>query len=60
MNILKKITIKDLKLNKKRTIGTLVGIILSAALITVVVGMLFTMQNTLFKSTVNTIHTTKK
>lgn len=53
MNILKKITIKDLKLNKKRTIGTLVGIILSAALITVVVGMLFTMQNTLFKSTVN-------
>ena len=53
MNILKKLTIKDLKLNKKRTIGTLVGIILSSALITVVVGMLFTMQNTLFKSTVN-------
>ena len=53
MNILKKLTIKDLKLNKKRTIGTLIGIILSSALITVVVGMLFTMQNTLFKSTVN-------
>lgn len=53
MNILKKLTIKDLKLNKKRTIGTLVGIILSSALITVVVGMLFTMQNTLFKSTAN-------
>ena len=53
MNILKKLTIKDLKLNKKRTIGTLIGIILSSALITVVVGMLFTMQNTLFKNTVN-------
>lgn len=53
MNILKKLTIKDLKLNKKRTLGTILGILLSSALITVVVGMLFTMQNTLFKGTVN-------
>ena len=52
MNILKKLTIKDLKLNKKRTLGTILGILLSSALITVVVGMLFTMQNTLFKGTV--------
>ncbi len=36
MNVLKKLTIKDLKLNKKRTIVTIIGIILSVALITAV------------------------
>lgn len=33
MNILNKLTIKNLKLNKKRTIVTIIGIILSVALI---------------------------
>lgn len=50
MNILQKFTKKDLKLNKKRTIGTLVGIILATALITAVGGMAVTLQNSLFES----------
>ena len=33
MNILNKLTIKNLKLNKKRTIVTIIGIILSVALL---------------------------
>lgn len=36
MNLLNKLTIKNLKLNKKRTIVTIIGIMLSVALITVV------------------------
>ena len=36
MNLLNKLTIKNLKLNKKRTIVTIIGIILSVALITAV------------------------
>ena len=36
MNILKKLTIKNLKLNKKRTIVTIIGTMLSVALITAV------------------------
>ena len=53
MNILSKLTKRDLKLNKKRTIGTLVGIILATALITVVGGMFFTFQNTLVEDSIN-------
>ena len=52
MNILRKFTLRDLKLNKKRTIGTLTGIILSCALIIVVLGMLVTLYNSLFESEV--------
>ena len=39
MDLLKKFTIKNLKLNKKRTIVTIIGIILSVALITAVASM---------------------
>lgn len=39
MNLLNKLTIKNLKLNKKRTIVTIIGIILSVALITAVSSM---------------------
>lgn len=39
MNLLNKLTIKNLKLNKKRTIVTIIGIILSVALITAVANM---------------------
>ena len=39
MNILNKLTIKNLKLNKKRTIVTIIGIILSVALICAVASM---------------------
>ncbi len=39
MDVLKKFTVKDLKLNKKRTIVTIIGIMLSVALITTVATM---------------------
>lgn len=39
MNLLNKLTIKNLKLNKKRTIVTVIGIMLSVALITAVASM---------------------
>ena len=47
MKILNKLTIKSLKLNKKRTLVTIIGIILSTALITVVAGMVTSSQATL-------------
>ena len=39
MNLLNKLTIKNLKLNKKRTVVTITGIMLSVALITAVASM---------------------
>ena len=39
MTLLNKLTIKNLKLNKKRTIVTIIGIMLSVALITAVASM---------------------
>lgn len=39
MNLLKKLTIKNLKLNKKRTVVTIIGIMLSVALVTAVATM---------------------
>lgn len=51
MKILKKLTIANLRLNKKRSIGTTIGIILSVALICAT-GILFTsFQNTLVDTT---------
>lgn len=47
MNLLKKLTIKNLKLNKKRTIVTIIGILLSVALICAVAGMVSSFQATL-------------
>lgn len=44
MNLLNKLTIKNLKLNKKRTIVTIIGIMLSVALITAVSSMFFSVQ----------------
>lgn len=52
MNILKKLTIKNLKLNKKRAIGTIMGIILSTALICAVAGMFASFQATLVENTI--------
>ena len=40
MNILSKLTFRSLKLNKKRTIVTIIGIVLATALITGVTTML--------------------
>ena len=51
MQVLTKITIKNLKLNKKRTIATLVGIILSVALICAVAGMATSLRQSLIQTT---------
>jgi len=53
MNVLRKLTLRDLKLNKKRTIGTLVGIILSCALIIVVLGSFYSLFHSLLKLQIN-------
>ena len=49
MSLLNKLTIKNLKLNKKRTIVTIIGIMLSVSLITAVA----TMYNSAIKSLIN-------
>lgn len=49
MNLLNKLTLKNLKLNKKRTIVTIIGIILSVALITAVAAMFFSARNSIIK-----------
>ena len=51
MNILNKFTVKSLKLNKKRTIVTIIGIILSTALICGVAGLVSSFQNSLINWT---------
>ncbi len=52
MNIFTKLTIRNLKLNKKRTIGTIIGIMLSVALICAVAGMATSLQKTLVETTI--------
>ena len=49
MNLLNKLTIKNLKLNKKRTIVTITGIVLSVALLTAVASMFFSSRSSLIK-----------
>lgn len=53
MNILNKITIKNIKLNKKRTISTIIGIILSCALICAVATMVTSFKATLVENAIN-------
>lgn len=50
MKILNRLTLKNLKLNKKRTIVTIIGIILSTALICAVAGMVSSLQATLIEN----------
>lgn len=47
MKVLNKLTVKSLKLNKKRTIVTIIGIMLSTALICGVAGLVSSFQKTL-------------
>jgi putative ABC transport system permease protein len=54
MKILNKFTVKNLKLNKKRTIVTIIGIILSTALICGVAGLVSSFQKTLVEATIAT------
>lgn len=53
MKILNKIAIKNLKLNKKRTTSTIIGIILSVALICAVATMANSFQATLVQNAIN-------
>ena len=49
MDLLNRLTIKNLKLNKKRTLVTIIGIMLSVALVTAVA----TMYSSCIKSLMN-------
>lgn len=53
MDILKQIAIKNLKLNKKRTISTIIGIVLSCSLICAVATIVTSFQTTLVQNSVN-------
>lgn len=53
MNILNKLTIKSLKLNKKRSLGTIIGIILSVALICAISNMVSSFRETLIQNAIN-------
>lgn len=52
MDTLKTLTIKNLKLNKKRTIVTIIGIVLSVALICAVAGMFTSLRQTMINEIV--------
>ena len=52
MKVLKKLIISNLKLNKKRTIVTIIGIILSTALICAVGGLVACLKETLLESAI--------
>ena len=52
MNVLNTLTKKNLRLNKKRTIVTIIGIILSTALIVCVSGMVTSFQKTLINESI--------
>ena len=52
MNILNKLTVKNLQLNKKRTVVTIIGILLSVSLICAVAGMVSSLQATLIKDAI--------
>ena len=53
MKILNKISIKNLKLNKKRTISTIIGIMLSVALICAVATLVTSFRETLIRNAIN-------
>ena len=53
MNILSKLSIRNVKLNKNRTISTIIGIILSVALICAVASMGTSFQATLVENAIN-------
>jgi len=52
MNVLRSFTNRSLKLNKKRTVVTMIGIILSVALICAVAGMFISFQETIIQTTI--------
>lgn len=53
MNVLKRLALKNLKMNKKRTISTIIGIILSTALICGTATLITSIQKTLIEHAIN-------
>lgn len=53
MKILKRLAIKNLKMNRKRTVSTIIGIILSTALICGTATLVSSFQNTLVQNAIN-------
>lgn len=53
MKLLNKLSLKSLKLNKKRTIGTIIGIILSTSLVCATAGMFTSMRQTLIDDAIS-------
>ncbi len=53
MDVLNKLALKNLKLNKRRSIGTIIGIILSVALICAVAGLGTSLKETLVQNAIN-------
>ena len=53
MGILKHLAIKNLRMNKKRTVSTIIGIILSTALICGTATLVTSFQNTLIQNAIN-------
>ncbi len=53
MKLLNKLSLKSLKLNKKRTIGTIIGIILSTSLVCASAGMFTSMRQTLIDDAIS-------
>ncbi len=55
MNILNTLTLKHLKLNKKRTIVTIIGVILSAAMMIAVTSLVTSIQDLLTRSAIDRV-----
>ncbi len=53
MKIINKLTLKNIKLNKQRSIVTIVGIMLSCALITALLSLVVSFQDTLMEESLN-------
>ena len=53
MNVLKGLALRNLRLNKKRTISTIIGIILSTALICGTATLVTSFQRTLVQNAIN-------
>lgn len=53
MNVLQRLALKNLKMNRKRTISTIIGIILSTALICGTATLITSFQKTLVQNAIN-------
>ncbi|MDE5830518.1 MAG: hypothetical protein K2H53_02295 [Clostridia bacterium] len=53
MDVLKRLALKNLKMNKKRTVSTIIGIILSTALICGTATLITSIQKTLVQNAIN-------